>query len=680
MINTPVEPGQFALVPLADIVSSPTNPRKHFDAAKLSELADTIKASGVHTPILLRYLPPARLQDTFTDRRLGSKLPQYEIVAGERRYRASAIAGVATIPALIRAMSDQQALEVQLLENLQRDDLSELEEAEGYQQLCDLTNIAKDALAEKIGRSRRYVYDRLKLLKLQPLARTALQDGKISATAALAIAVVHDGDLQAKALAHATQTDWQGETPSTRELQRWMRQTLMLELAKAPFDIQLAALYPRAGACTTCPKRTGADPDLFADTPGPDMCLDAPCYRAKEAAHSQIKIAEAQAKGQTIISGKAAQELLVDGYKIKFKGYRRLDDAEDSPTDKPLRKIIGKQMDVEGLQEVMIENPKKAGELIGAITNENALRLIKTVLGNADEAKAVSKEVKQLAAEKKKKADDKALEKFEQAWRDDLVAMTWDDIRSGKGVFSIDVHRYTAIRTAWNLSTGQAAQICRLLDLGAVAPVQAVIEHVRECANPSDIHQLMIMVRDCAADHYRTHVGEKNEGLHLIAGIVFGDALAQVITDLKTECAEKYLQPRASLAQPSTLPKKSKLPADAASPKHKPKKPKLTPEQAQLGIALAMQNTGVIEGADAPTQGSIEGAEAPDSIKEVAAVAAIFTPGQRVKVLGTEVPWWKKHIGKVGKLKAKTATGAWDVTIGGGIAEFDAHQLQAVPA
>jgi ParB/RepB/Spo0J family partition protein len=132
--TAPMSAPDFAQVPLTAIVSSPHNPRKSFNQDKLSELASTIKASGVHTPILLRYLPPARLQETFADRKKNAKLPEYEIVAGERRYRASLMAGMTTIPALIRGMTDEQALEVMFVENLQRDDLSELEEAEGYQQ------------------------------------------------------------------------------------------------------------------------------------------------------------------------------------------------------------------------------------------------------------------------------------------------------------------------------------------------------------------------------------------------------------------------------------------------------------------------------------------------------------------------------------------------------------------
>jgi ParB/RepB/Spo0J family partition protein len=130
-------PETFAHIPLAHIVTSRTNPRKHFNPARLQELAESIRASGVRQPVLLRPLPGHRVADTagMVPR------PEYELVSGERRFRASGMAGVTTIPAMVGAMSDDQVLEIQLVENLQRDDLTPLEEAEGYQTLMDRTGI-----------------------------------------------------------------------------------------------------------------------------------------------------------------------------------------------------------------------------------------------------------------------------------------------------------------------------------------------------------------------------------------------------------------------------------------------------------------------------------------------------------------------------------------------------------
>lgn len=147
----------FITLPLAAVTESTFNPRRHFDPAKLAELAENIKASGVHQPILVRPLPGARVPDT-------AKGVTHEIVAGARRFRASQLAGMAAIPAVVRDLDDGAALEVALWENIHRADLTALEEAEGYDALIRATGITREALAKKIGRSPSYVHASLKLL------------------------------------------------------------------------------------------------------------------------------------------------------------------------------------------------------------------------------------------------------------------------------------------------------------------------------------------------------------------------------------------------------------------------------------------------------------------------------------------------------------------------------------
>lgn len=138
---------QMRMVEVALIEESTTNPRKHFDAAKLQELADSIAATGVHQPILLRPLPGHRVPDTCGFRRKDAPLPAYELVAGARRLRASKIAKVAEIPAMIRELTDEQALEIQVIENLQREDVTPLEEAEGYEALMQLAQERAERIA-----------------------------------------------------------------------------------------------------------------------------------------------------------------------------------------------------------------------------------------------------------------------------------------------------------------------------------------------------------------------------------------------------------------------------------------------------------------------------------------------------------------------------------------------------
>lgn len=357
------------------IEESLTNPRKHFDQAKLGELADSIKASGVHQPILLRPLPGSRVPDTWGFRRQGAPLPTYELVAGARRFRACKLAKVAEVPAMVRDLTDEQALEIQLIENLQREDMTVLEEAEGYRALMEHSKLTAEQVADKIGKGdqknkgKSYVYARLKLLDLHADARKALEDGTIDASRALRIARIPTPKLQKKALEEASRKNYRGD-PATglREFESWLQQNVMLRLESAPFPIVAVDLVPDAGSCKACPKRTGADPDLFADVNSPDLCTDPGCYHAKEAAHSTALRAQAEAKGMRVIDGKEAKGI-VQQYSSQLKGYTKLDTTHCLPGRPPasMRDLLGDS----GVQPVLIEHPTTK-ELIEAVPTDEA--------------------------------------------------------------------------------------------------------------------------------------------------------------------------------------------------------------------------------------------------------------------------------------------------------------------
>lgn len=279
---------RFAIEPLSSFIESNTNPRTIFNPAKLTELADSIAATGVIQPILARPLPAARLDET-------SKLsprPTLEIVAGARRFRGSKIAKAADIPAMIKDLTDDQVFEIQLIENLQRDDLSDLEAAEGYKKLMNHNSISADEVAVKIGKSRSYVYGCLKLLDLPSFVKEVLRDELITSSAALLIARIPDIGLQQKARDFAiTETD--GHKPSIRAFQVWLRDNVMLNLSNAPFPIEVKTLTT-AGSCKDCTTRTGHDPDLFADVKS-DMCTHPPCYHLKAQAHRDALAAQVAA-------------------------------------------------------------------------------------------------------------------------------------------------------------------------------------------------------------------------------------------------------------------------------------------------------------------------------------------------------------------------------------------------
>ncbi len=584
---------EFAILKLALIEPSLTNPRKTFNPAKLTELANSIKASGVHQPVLVRPLPGSRVSDT-------ARGVQYELVCGERRLRASQEAGVATIPAMIRVLTDAEVLEIQIVENLQRDDLTPLEEAEGYQALMDHATITADQVADKIAKSRSYVYMRLKLLDLCPDAKVSLRDGTIDPSRAVLVARIPDHKLQLKAMKEIVEGAgyYRGhrEPMTYREAATHVQQNYMLKLADARFNIKDESLVAAAGACTTCPKRTGHSPDLFADVKSADVCIDPVCFHKKEEAHAAALVSVAKAKGQTVIAGKEAQELALTNYNgTKFKGYRRLDSAEDSPTDVPLRKIIGEQMKAEGIKPVMIADPNKKTGMVECLPNDVVLRLLKAVEGQAAAAKTVTKEVKELVAEKKAKAESKAKDQYEKEWRADLVrdafATMMDD--ADINAFNTDVHRYLVKRAARNLSTEHAAAICKILNLGKVSPVFAISEFAKETPNPELLH-LLIVMQEASGPHEHSY-GDNvaNEGLMLVAGNVFGDQLLGVITEIKSEAKERIMPTpvkkapaaTAPLAQPTTKGGKAKPTAPPAA-----RARKTTPEEALSGIAAAMQS------------------------------------------------------------------------------------------
>ena len=175
--------GPAQTLPSASIVPNPQQPRRHFAEQPIEELAASIKAQGILQPIVVR--PVA-----------GSSPQRYEIVAGERRWRASKLAGLTTVPVVIRDLTDQEALVLALMENLQREDLSPLEEAHGLQQLKDEFGLSQEDLAQRLGKSRSAIANTLRLLSLPESVRNDLAEGKLSAGHAKALLMVSDPSVQ----------------------------------------------------------------------------------------------------------------------------------------------------------------------------------------------------------------------------------------------------------------------------------------------------------------------------------------------------------------------------------------------------------------------------------------------------------------------------------------------------
>lgn len=168
-----VEQKEDTKVPIDKINPNPNQPRTHFNETLLNELADSIRENGVLQPLLVR-----------------KKGKGYEIIAGERRYQASKIAGLEELPVIVKEVDDQKMLELALIENLQRSDLNPIEEAKGYRQLIKASGMTQEALSKAVSKSRSSITNSLRLLDLPEPVQQYLFDGRLTAGHARAILAV----------------------------------------------------------------------------------------------------------------------------------------------------------------------------------------------------------------------------------------------------------------------------------------------------------------------------------------------------------------------------------------------------------------------------------------------------------------------------------------------------------
>lgn len=700
-MTAPATPTTFAHLALDLITPSPTNPRKHFDHDKLVELAKSIEAGGVHTPVLVRPLPAHRLEDTAHLR----PRPTHELVAGERRLRASELARTATIPAMVRALTDAQVLEIQIVENLQRDDLTELEEAEGYEALIDASGMTAEGVGAKIGKSRSYVYGRLKLLALGQEGRQALREGWLPASHALLLARIPNTKVQAQALNNLR--DYGGTVLSLRSAQDLLQRHYMLRLERAPFLLTDATLVPEAGSCTQCPKRTGADPDLFADVKGADLCLDFDCHRAKEQAHQDAIKRQAHERGLEVIDGRAAKALSLSQTDGRLDGYKRLDDAQDSPTARPLRAILGELMQERGIKEVLIANPRKEGELMACLPTEVVTELLAALASkDADAAQAAE----QIASDEAMRADwdakratAEAKQEFESTWRWDMLVTTWGHIRAGTAQPWDSLLRHIAMGYAQPLNQEQCKRLCKLLELGKVAPKEGLLEWVQDVPDPHLALQLLVMFRDVEYRSWIAKPDEGNAGLLLVAkeyGVTVEDMKSQVKKAIRAatkalETVKKAAatpsadspaaQARGVRGESQSETKRGRNPGKRKSPKDAPATPTMSAEEAMQGIAAAMQSQEA--GGDC-APGEPVGGAAADGLEDrpaadgagAAEESAPLQPGDRVRVVGPAGFMGGRH-GTVSKVNIKHDMGDVFVSLDDLSAEYAmfSHELERLP-
>jgi ParB/RepB/Spo0J family partition protein len=361
--------GVLVTAPWAVVHDSPFQYRKTHNEARLAELTENIRETGgIHQPILARRRFPNPLFPEFN--------PQdgLEIIAGHRRKLAGIAAGLPFGPVLVKDLSDDQARRIQITENLQRDDVHAIEEAEGFQELIDRCGETAETIATTMGKSQSYVYGRLKLLALCSEVRKACLAGEMGAEAALLIARLRTDKLQQLALTairgkYLDLSD--GGKSSHRRIRDLLNERFTLEMKSAIFDTESDSLLPAAGKCSACPKLSGNAPeflDVATDKAtssysrvklGPDVCTDPDCFAAKKKAHLKLQAAELTAKGKTVVDGNKARQAIDAQGKLK-EGYVPLADVRDA-----LKKAKGNGVAVLHVQD------QRTGKVVQAVKHED---------------------------------------------------------------------------------------------------------------------------------------------------------------------------------------------------------------------------------------------------------------------------------------------------------------------
>jgi ParB family chromosome partitioning protein len=262
---------EYRTLPLAQLQESPTNPRRRFNERAMEELAANLTTQGIVQPLVVRAIEDSK----------------FEVVAGARRFRAAQIAALKEVPVIVRVLSDAAVRELQLTENLLREDVHPYEEALALQGLLQLEGSHYDvaSISSRLGKSSSYITTRIHLTQLEPSIAEAFLADQIGVGHALEIAKLPQAKQQ-HAFDGAFRTVWNGGKESrmvlpVRDFIAWIEQNILLSLDSVPFDKADATLVPEAGSCAECPKRTGFNTLLFGEMSQRDQCTDAACLNNK---------------------------------------------------------------------------------------------------------------------------------------------------------------------------------------------------------------------------------------------------------------------------------------------------------------------------------------------------------------------------------------------------------------
>ena len=292
-----------------DVVS---NTRKHFNEDDLLELSNSIKQVGILQPLVVHK----------SDEDIS-----FALICGERRLRAAEAAGLTEVPCMVydRLPADT-VLEMQITENLQRKNINAMEESDAFEQLVKRGISTPELIAEKLGTSVRYVYDRLILQRVIEDVQNLIREGKFSISHGKQFArLPYDDQMK---LWLSVQDD---DDLSVDDIKQEILSKFDLKLEDAPFDINSKKLVKKAGSCMDCTKRTGCRLVLFEDVRQDDLCLDEACYNSKVNAFIEQKIEELKKAGRSVVMITAKYQSSDPLIKGK-KDWQRIESEEETNT------------------------------------------------------------------------------------------------------------------------------------------------------------------------------------------------------------------------------------------------------------------------------------------------------------------------------------------------------------
>lgn len=502
----PLPMGRFEVVSIKRCIPWKDQPRKYFSEASIEELAADIREKGLlHPP---------------TVRPHGSVAPsEFLMVAGERRLRACLRAGLTDIGVLIRDLTDEQAYDIALAENLQRKDLSPLEESDAYHHQVVMYDRTVAEIATKVKLSQQHVYQMLSLQRLTPKVRDRFAAGDLGGVSiAIELARIYNGPQQERA-AEALIDKQITSLPAARS---FIRAQYVLNLAEAKFDVKDKNLVPKAGSCLTCPRNTATQTEMFSGDNKASFCLDEACYGAKQDALWNRLTAAATQKGQKVIEGPEANRVLINGG-LKWDG--SLDDLDrpmpQAGVDKTLGKALAPYLKKHPEAVVLIRNDD--GAIIEAIDKKICERA-KAELGLLPKAPPATESDKKVRQEKL----------IAGAISEELRRLVLRELRSNKPL--------DGQRKSWKVARHLLGRI--LLDIGQKTEV---IDRLNMTDRNPDVnlsrlsekspHDVVMALCEVAIDIYMQPSGEVSDSLKLIA-----DEIGIDVKQVETAEAQKIVE------------------------------------------------------------------------------------------------------------------------------------------